>query len=101
MTIIAFVLGSVACLSSLVLLVICIEAKDTDFVARLVSPQLRPVNSYVNPTGGDPTDDTTFVGDCSHTLLRYVSWGELQTILYLKISLSDFLTVFAARCRYW
>ena len=31
---------------------------------------------------------------------RYVSWGEMQTMIYLKISLSDFFTVFAARCRW-
>ena len=33
--------------------------------------------------------------------VRYVSWGEAQTMIYLKISLSDFFTVFAARCRSW
>ena len=33
--------------------------------------------------------------------VRYVSWGEAQTIIYLKISLSDFFTVFSARCRSW
>ena len=32
---------------------------------------------------------------------RFVSWGEAQTMVYLKISLSDFFTVFAARCRSW
>ena len=62
-----------------------------------MSPNLRAVNSYT----GTPTDDTSFPGDCSQTMIRYVSWSELQTIIYLKISLSDFLTVFAARCRYW
>ena len=37
MTIVSFVLGWVACLSSLVLLVICMEAKDDDFIARVRS----------------------------------------------------------------
>ncbi len=32
---------------------------------------------------------------------RFVSWGQAQTMIYLKISLSDFFTVFAARCRSW
>lgn len=29
----------------------------------------------------------------------YMEWGELEAMLYMKISLSDFLTVFAARTR--
>ena len=37
---------------------------------------------------------------CSNVKERYVSWGEMQTMIYLKISLSDFFTVFAARCRW-
>ena len=32
---------------------------------------------------------------------NYVLWGEAQTMIYLKISLSDFLTLFAARTRTW
>lgn len=37
---------------------------------------------------------------CDGVKGRYVSWGEMQTMMYLKISLSDFFTVFAARCRW-
>ncbi len=38
---------------------------------------------------------------CAVDKVRFVSWGETQTMVYLKISLSDFFTVFAARCRSW
>jgi hypothetical protein len=31
----------------------------------------------------------------------YILWSEAQTMVYLKISLSDFLTLFAARTRTW
>lgn len=31
----------------------------------------------------------------------YLTWTELKTILYLKISISDFLTLFSARSRGW
>jgi H+-transporting ATPase len=31
----------------------------------------------------------------------YVRWSEAQTMIYLKISLSDFLTLFSARTRTW
>ena len=31
----------------------------------------------------------------------YITWLELKTIIYLKISISDFLTLFAARSRSW
>lgn len=33
--------------------------------------------------------------------LRHVTWGEAQTLVYLKISLSDFLTLFSSRVRGW
>lgn len=32
---------------------------------------------------------------------HWITYGHVQTIMYLKISLSDFLTVFAARTRGW
>ena len=31
----------------------------------------------------------------------YIRWDEAQTMIYLKISLSDFLTLFSARTRTW
>ena len=31
----------------------------------------------------------------------YVTWYELRTMLYLKVSISDFLTLFSARTRTW
>lgn len=80
----ATVLGSVACLSSLIFLVVVMQARNNDFIAKVVSPRSRLVNDNVNC-------DT----------LRYVSWGEAQTMVYLKISLSDFLTLFASRTRFW
>jgi hypothetical protein len=55
------------------------------FVPQVVSNGLRPYNSHVC---------------CSDVKGRYVGWGEMQTMMYLKISLSDFFTVFAARCRW-
>jgi hypothetical protein len=56
----------------------------------------RPVNDNPNC---DPTFNVPGVGRAE--LVRFVSWGEAQTLVYLKISLSDFFTVFAARCRSW
>jgi H+-transporting ATPase len=95
-TIVSFVLGLVACLSSLILLVICMQARDTDFIARAVAP-MRPVNHATTLPGKHH-----WSYDCqSGKKVRYVSWGEVQTMIYLKISLSDFFTVFAARCRSW
>ena len=49
---------------------------------------VRPVNAYA---GCQTAAAST----------RYVSWSELQTMLFLKIVLSDTLTILSARCRGW
>jgi hypothetical protein len=123
-TVVSFVLGLVACLSSLILLVLCMEARGDSFIAkvrrgavarplcRVVVPRLdrpwlgaggavqavgkkRPINHAFecNPKNNVVVDGARYE--------RYVSWGEAQTMLYLKISLSDFFTVFSARCKSW
>lgn len=72
--VISTVLGLTACLSSVILLVYTLQANCT------------------NPG--------TFFGNILGSRDRaFVTYGEAQTILYLKISISDFLTVFAARTR--
>jgi len=83
--IISGILAGVACISSVLLLVLSMQARGTQFISRVVSNGKRIVND--NPC-------------CSNVHDRYVSWGEMQTMMYLKISLSDFFTVFAARCRW-
>jgi H+-transporting ATPase len=75
-TIVSAVLGLVACLSSMILLVLVLRV------------------NYTNPGG--------FVGAALGSAGRdYILWQEAQTMIYLKISISDFLTLFAARTRVW
>jgi len=87
-TVVAGVLGAIGCLSSLIFLVAVMGARGSDFIARAASPGKRPVNS-----------DPSCQGAAS--LVRYVSYGETQTMVYLQISLAGFFTLFAARCRQW
>jgi len=75
-TIVSLVLGGVACLSSMILLIGILH-----------------VNAE-NPGG--------FIGAVLGSGGRdYIRWSEAQTMIYLKISLSDFLTLFSARTRTW
>lgn len=112
--IIATVLGLVACLSSMVVLVWAFSARGDDFLAKIVAPDARCPNrlwSHIDeatglcvaaadkpiPTGATIPGPDSLV----YHPIRFVSWGEAQTIMYLKISLSDFFTVFSARTRSW
>ena len=73
---IASVLGGVALVSSLVLLFLAMHANwlvPSTFFGRIL---------------GSSTRD-------------FILWPELRTIMYLKISISDFLTLFSARTRTW
>lgn len=72
----AVVLGGVACFSSLILLSECMHA------------------NYLN----QGTIVGTLWGGGGRT---YITWFELKTILYLKVSISDFLTLFSARTHGW
>ena len=73
-TVISIILSLVACLSSLILLLMLLHC------------------NAANPGG--------FVGAALGSSGRdYILFSEAQTMLYLKISLSDFLTLFAARTR--
>ena len=76
MTFIAFVLGWIACISSLILVAYAMHANQQyagDFFGNIFGAQGR----------------------------NYITWYELRTIIYLKVSISDFLTLFAARTRTW
>ena len=76
MTFIAFVLGWIACISSLLLVAYCMHANQQwagDFFGNIFGASGR----------------------------NYITWYELRTIIYLKVSISDFLTLFAARTRSW
>jgi H+-transporting ATPase len=75
-TIISTVLAFVACISSLILLMMLLHANKSN-AGGLVGAAL----------GSEGRD--------------YVLYLEAQTMIYLKISLSDFLTLFAARTRTW
>jgi H+-transporting ATPase len=68
---ISTLLGGIACISSLILLLLCLENMDgnSDFFAAF------GIDSF--------------------------GYGELMTIIYFKVSLSDYLTVFAARTHSW
>ena len=69
-------LGLVACISSLILVAYCMHA------------------NYAHP--GD------FMGVVFGSRDRtYLTWHEVRTILYLKVSISDFLTLFSARTAGW
>jgi H+-transporting ATPase len=74
--VVSCVLEAVACISSLILLAVVLQCNV-----------FRP--------GG-------FAGDVFSSGGRnYVQWMEARTIMYLKISISDFLTLFSARTRTW
>jgi H+-transporting ATPase len=79
--IIATVLGLIACLSSMLLLVFALQANPYQY--RLI---------------GSTSFFGNLLGDSQN---HYVTWGQAQTIMYLKVSLSDFLTIFAARTRFF
>ena len=75
-TIISIILAAVACLSSMFMLVGILHVNKA------------------NPGG--------FLGSALGSSGRdYILWPEAQTMIYLKISLSDFLTLFSARTRTW
>jgi len=77
--IVSLCLGLVACLSSMVLIALAVMSGDLH-------------NSAADPG---------WLAKLMKTHNGVVTWGEVQTMMYLKISLSDFLTVFAARTRSW
>ena len=78
--VVATVLGLIACLGSMLLLVFALQSNQHQY----------------DLAGGKVSFFGNLLGeDGSH----YVTWGQAQTIMYLKVSISDFLTVFAARTR--
>ena len=76
--VVASALGAMACLTSIVLLLITLQASvvHDSWAGRVFG---------ANNLNGH----------------HFVTFGEVQTLLYLKVSLSDFLTVFNARNRGW
>ena len=73
-TVVSCMLGAVACLSSMIMLVLILQCNAT-----------RP-GGFVGVTMGSEGRN-------------YVRWQEARTMMYLKISISDFLTLFSARTR--
>jgi H+-transporting ATPase len=76
MTVIASVIGFVACFSSLILVAFGMHANahyPGDFFGIIFGAEGR----------------------------SYITWHELRTLIYLKVSISDFLTLFSARTRTW
>jgi len=81
-TCISIMLAAVACLSSMVLLILILHSNYNSYRAR-----------------GNKAD---FIGLAfGENGQGYVTWMEARTIMYLKISISDFLTLFSARTRTW
>lgn len=77
--IVSTLLGLVPCMSSMLILVLGIKANvnaQPNWFSNLLG-------SHVNPKTGS----------------YYLEFEELRTLMYMKISLSDFLTVFSGRCR--
>lgn len=77
--IVSSLLGFVPCISSMILLVLGLKANSNaqpNWFSNLLG-------SHVNPDNG----------------AYYLEFKELRTLMYMKISLSDFLTVFSGRCR--
>ncbi len=75
-TFIAVGLGLSACLSSLILVAYCMHANKAypgDFMGHVFGSNGR----------------------------NYLTWFEVRTIIYLKVSVSDFLTLFSARTNGW
>ena len=73
-TVVAIVLGLVACVSSLILVAYCMHANAAhpgDFMGLVFGSAGR----------------------------NYITWYEVRCIIYLKVSVSDFLTLFSARTR--
>ena len=79
-TVVSVILGLVACLSSMILLVLILRANAMHY-------------HY--------DQSATFIGKAFGAGGLYVTWMEARTIMYLKISISDFLTLFSARTRVW
>ena len=75
-TVVSLVLGAVACLSSMIMLVLVLHSN------------IQHRGDWVGQTMGSGGRD-------------YVRWQEARTMMYLKISISDFLTLFSARTRVW
>eukprot|EP01138_Halocafeteria_seosinensis_P015091 gb/GECG01015404.1/.p1 GENE.gb/GECG01015404.1/~~gb/GECG01015404.1/.p1 ORF type:complete len:1101 (+),score=150.66 gb/GECG01015404.1/:1-3303(+) len=91
--IISSVQGAIACLGSLILVVVCFQASwhqacqgNADSgIAYMFGDEGQCKEKHNCPNG--------------QNTLKYVDFGSVQTLVYLKISLSDFLTVFSARTR--
>ena len=75
-TTVAIGLGMVACISTIFLLV--------GLMHNNLAQGGAAVNKFIGSNGRD-----------------YVTWYEIRTIIYLKVSVSDFLTLFSARTRTW
>jgi len=83
-SVVSIVLGGVACVGSMVFLIMGLNSacgNSGSWYTHLMAAK-HPASDW-NHNLGTP----------------FLTWGELQTMMYMKISLSDFLTVFAARTR--
>ncbi len=80
--VISSVLGAVACVSSMLLLVFALQ---TSYGSTASAGFLGHV------FGSNPDGESA----------KYLLYHEVETVMYLKISISDFLTLFSARTRSW
>ena len=81
-TVVSIVLALVACLSSMLLLVLILHSNRAQYFLTGASTIGK---LFGNSRAGN----------------SWVQWMEARTIMYLKISISDFLTLFSARTRVW
>lgn len=91
--VVSTVLGLVACLSSMIILVLAMEANCTNSNVTWLGNLMLPGSN--NVVLNKNTDSPIYVAADS----LFLSFDQVKTVMYLKVSLSDFLTVFSARCR--
>jgi H+-transporting ATPase len=91
----ATVLGLVACAGSMLLLFWCMQANYANHAYDLymANPDNFQNIKFLQASGAG------WFGKLVDPNRPFFTFGEVQTIMYLKISISDFLTVFAARTR--
>jgi H+-transporting ATPase len=80
LTIVSAGQGLTACIGSIILLILVMQA------------------NYINYATGNGTWVGRLLGSSGR---KYITYGEANTMLFLKVGISDYLTVFSSRTRNW
>ena len=108
-TVVATVMGMYVALSSLLFTHVVMTARGSDFIARVRRPLCPIIVAIAMPASDFHACTGQVVSPSPRNInanlacdsVRYVSWGELLTMIYLQLSLADFLTLYCARCLSW